>query len=117
MPGLFVNGVYAADMTPQQLNDILKDNALLPTCIITDAEGEEHSFSMEEAGFRVLATHAVEGFIWFTPNLNENWERPEIREKLLEILHLTEKDRELMGMSPHFLTMAVKPVKLEREEA
>ena len=52
MPGLFVNGVYAADMTPQQLNDILKDNALLPTCIITDAEGEEHSFSMEEAGFR-----------------------------------------------------------------
>ena len=63
---------------------------------------------VEEAGFRVLATHAVEGCIWFTPNLNENWESPEIREKLLEILHLTEKDRELMGMSPHFLTMAVK---------
>ena len=52
MPGLFVNGVYAADMTPQQMNDKLKENALLPTCIITDAEGEEHSFSMEEAGFR-----------------------------------------------------------------
>lgn len=70
------------------------------------AEGMEQE--VEEAGFRVLATHAVEGCIWFTPNLNENWERPEIREKLLEILNLTEKDRELIGMSPHFLTMAVK---------
>ena len=70
------------------------------------AEGMEQE--VEEAGFRVLATHAGEGCIWFTPNLNENWESPEIREKLLEILHLTEKDKELMGMSPHFLTMAVK---------
>ena len=88
MPGLFVNGVYAADMTPQQMNDKLKENALLPTCIITDAEGEEHSFSMEEAGFRedylaelqnLHETQSVLKFVnWFLENGNVSYQEKQL---------------------------------------
>ncbi|MCI8609710.1 MAG: class I SAM-dependent methyltransferase [Firmicutes bacterium] len=63
---------------------------------------------IREGGFQVENSHAVEGCIWFTPNLMENWENPQAREKLLKILHMTELDKELMGMSPHFLTVAKK---------
>lgn len=88
MPGLFVNGVYAADMTPQQMNDKLKENALLPTCIITDAGGEEHSFSMEEAGFRedylaelqnLHETQSVLKFVnWFLENGNVSYQEKQL---------------------------------------
>lgn len=63
---------------------------------------------VEEAGFAVKQTHAVEGTIWFTPNLEEHWDTPAVRERLLKLLHLTECDREMMGMSPHFMTIARK---------
>ena len=88
MPGLFVNGIYAADLTPQQMNDKLKENALLPTCIITDAEGEEHSFSMEEADFqedyleelqRLHKTQSVLKFVnWFLESGNVSYQEKQL---------------------------------------
>ncbi|MGN0659729.1 MAG: class I SAM-dependent methyltransferase [Emergencia sp.] len=69
----------------------------------------EMSEEIEDAGFSVTGRHAVEGCIWFTPNLEDNWENPESRRRLLELVHLTECDLELMGMSPHFLIAARKP--------
>lgn len=63
---------------------------------------------MEHAGFTVINSHAVEGCIWFTPHLEEKWENAESRKRLLEIVHLTEHDREMMGMSPHFIVVGRK---------
>lgn len=69
-----------------------------------------HSFveEMEGAGFTVVNSHAVEGCIWFTPHLDEKWEDFDSRERLLEIVHLTEHDTEMMGMSPHFMVVGRK---------
>lgn len=63
---------------------------------------------MESAGFTVVNSHAVEGCIWFTPHLDEKWEDESGHERLLEIVHLTEHDTEMMGMSPHFMVVGRK---------
>lgn len=63
---------------------------------------------MENAGFETVNLHAVEGCVWFTPCLEEKWKDRESRERLLEIIHMTEHERGLMGMSPHFLVVGRK---------
>lgn len=70
------------------------------------------SFSAEikNSGFEIVNSHAVEGCIWFTPHLDEKWEDKASRERLLEILRLTQHDEEIIGMSPHFLVAAQKPL-------
>ena len=61
-----------------------------------------------EVGFFGEKAIAVEGCIWFTPHLAEKWEDEASRERLLEIVRLTETEPEMMGMSPHFLVVAKK---------
>lgn len=52
MPGLFVNSVYAANFTPQQLNDKLMEKTDVPDFVITDKEGKEYSFSLSEIAYK-----------------------------------------------------------------
>lgn len=63
---------------------------------------------LSQAGFTVMDTLAVEGCIWFTPDLGDKWQDPARRERLLELLRLTESEPSLLGFSPHFLVMARK---------
>lgn len=63
---------------------------------------------MKNIGFSITNAHAVEGCIWCTPCLNEKWENEASRDKLLEIIYLTEHAPELMGMSPHFIVVGRK---------
>ena len=69
---------------------------------------EEMKSEIAEAGFAVEKAIAVEGCIWFTPHLAEKWEDKASRERLLEIVRITETEPEMMGMSPHFLVVAKK---------
>jgi len=69
---------------------------------------EEMKTEIAEAGFVVEKAIAVEGCIWFTPHLAEKWEDEVSRERLLEIVRVTESEPEMMGMSPHFLLVARK---------
>lgn len=61
-----------------------------------------------EAGFCRAEPYAVEGCIWFTPDLEEKWSDPGQRRRLLELIRLTERQESLLGMSPHFLVFAEK---------
>lgn len=63
---------------------------------------------ISDSGFTPETSLAVEGCIWFTPDLNVKWEDPFSRARLLELLHLTEAEPSLLGFSPHFLTLARK---------
>ncbi|MDP4091648.1 MAG: methyltransferase domain-containing protein [Bacillota bacterium] len=63
---------------------------------------------VEAAGFETIEKYALEGVIWFTPCLNEKWEDPDSRERLLNIVRLTENEPEIMGMSPHFMIVSRK---------
>ena len=69
---------------------------------------EEMKAEIHEAGFFDERAIAVEGCIWFTPHLTEKWEDDASRERLLDIVRITEAEPEMMGMSPHFLVMAWK---------
>ncbi len=69
---------------------------------------EEMKAEIAEAGFTVDKAIAVEGCIWFTPHLAAKWEDAASRERLLEIVRITESEPEMMGMSPHFLVAARK---------
>lgn len=69
---------------------------------------ESMAGEMKEAGFSIINEHAVEGCIWYTPCLDEKWESEQSRKSLLDIIHLTEHETEIMGMSPHFLVVAKK---------
>ena len=69
---------------------------------------EEMKTEIAEVSFSVEKAVAVEGCIWFTPHLAEKWEDETSRERLLEIVRITESEPEMMGMSPHFLVVARK---------
>ena len=69
---------------------------------------EEMKSEIAEVGFVVDKAIAVEGCIWFTPHLAEKWEDKASRERLLDIVRMTETEPEMMGMSPHFLVLARK---------
>ena len=69
---------------------------------------DEMKSEITEAGFMVEKAIAVEGCIWFTPHLAEKWEDEASRERLLDIVRITESEPEMMGMSPHFLVVARK---------
>lgn len=62
----------------------------------------------ESVGFKTINKHAIEGIIWFTPDLNEKWEDEVSRNRLLDILELTENEDTIMGMSPHFMVVSQK---------
>lgn len=63
---------------------------------------------LSESGFNVSEMLAIEGIIWPTPDLNAKWEDPTSRERLLELLRITESEPSVLGYSPHFMAVAVK---------
>lgn len=69
---------------------------------------ESFADELDEAGFRVSDMLAIEGIIWPTPGLNAKWEDPACRERLLELLRLTEAEPSVLGYSPHFMAVAIK---------
>lgn len=69
---------------------------------------EELQMEIESAGFETIQKHAIEGIIWFTPCLEEKWNDEDSRNKLLNIIRLTESEESIMGMSPHFMIVSKK---------
>ena len=69
---------------------------------------QEFENELIDSGFSIRNKYAVEGCIWFTPCLYEKWKNKQSRERLLDIIHLTENDNEIIGMSPHFLIIGIK---------
>ncbi len=63
---------------------------------------------VKDCGFKLVKSHSVEGCSWICPNISEKWEDMKSREKILDIIHKTEFEESLIGISPHFLTVARK---------
>ena len=59
-------------------------------------------------GFHIINYHAVEGSVWIIPTLEEKWNDIQSRKRLLDIIHATEHEETIIGMSPHFLMIANK---------
>ena len=71
---------------------------------------EELSGECAAAGFSAPSLYAVEGCIWFCPTLQEKWDLPESRERLLKLIRMTEQEPSMLGISPHFLAVCKKPL-------
>lgn len=69
---------------------------------------ESFASEITEAGFHVNRMLAIEGIIWPTPDLNAKWEDQASRDRLLELLRLTESEPSILGYSPHFMAVAQK---------
>lgn len=63
---------------------------------------------IEESNFKYLDIYAVEGFVWLDKNYFESQSNPSKQKILMEILKLTEKDRNLISFSPHMMIAAQK---------
>lgn len=70
---------------------------------------EEVPSEVEEAGFTWKASLAVEGIAWMDNDFSSKWEKPKLRELILELLQTTEAEPTLIGASPHLITIGYKP--------
>jgi ubiquinone/menaquinone biosynthesis C-methylase UbiE len=59
-----------------------------------------------KAGFKIIDLIAVEGIAWLDNKFFEDWASPQKKEVLLEVIKLTEKDAELLCLSPHIMLAA-----------
>jgi ubiquinone/menaquinone biosynthesis C-methylase UbiE len=63
---------------------------------------------LQEAGFRDVDMFGVEGPFWCLPDLDEIWSSDELRQSMLVLLRVVERDRSLIGASAHLLAHATK---------
>ena len=61
-----------------------------------------------EAGFRYEILLAIEGPVRIMKNFTEQWGKPEIQERLLNITRLVEAEPSLWGVSPHIMAIGKK---------
>jgi ubiquinone/menaquinone biosynthesis C-methylase UbiE len=107
----FIQHADFFEMCKQELKNGLHHPAhnwpgLLPTAYFHKAEELQQEF--ESAGLICLDLLAVESFIWLDKNYFESRADPKKKEKLLELLRLTEKEKSVVGVSPHMMIAARK---------
>ncbi len=62
----------------------------------------------ESAKFRFEALLAIEGPVRIMKDFPQQWQIPEVQERLLKIARLTEAEPSLLGVSPHFMGIGKK---------
>lgn len=69
---------------------------------------EELKEEFEKANFKYLDTIAVEGMIWLDKNYFESRADMTKKKRMMELLKMTEKDKNLLSFSPHIMIAAKK---------
>jgi len=69
---------------------------------------DELSSEVEEAGFELKATLAVEGLAWMFQDIDVQWEDGEKRKRLLEVLRRIEGEPSMLGASAHIMAIGRK---------
>ena len=67
---------------------------------------DELTGELEQAGFRDHDVRGVVGCAWLVPHLDEAWHNPATRETLLSLVRLTEREKNLLGLSTHLLAVS-----------
>jgi ubiquinone/menaquinone biosynthesis C-methylase UbiE len=73
------------------------------------AHPDQLAQEFRDAGFRLRGTFAVEGFVWWVPELSKKWRDPIFRRHLLSFLRTTEEEPSLLGMGPHIICVGIRP--------
>jgi len=104
--------IYKPEIWEMCLNELTTGNHEPPSAMPGMlAQGFFHkpSVLLEEfraAGFTPQRTFAVEGMAWLDGSFFVNWVDQKKRERMLELITLTESDPELLCFSPHIMVAA-----------
>ncbi|TDQ08188.1 class I SAM-dependent methyltransferase [Pedobacter metabolipauper] len=60
----------------------------------------------ESVGFKTISLLAVEGIAWMDHKYFESWSASEKKQRLMELLRITEADSGLLALSPHIMLAA-----------
>ena len=69
---------------------------------------EEIVSEVQESSFELKASLAVESVAWMTPNFAKNWADSVLRERILELLRMTEAEPTMIGATSHLITIGHK---------
>jgi ubiquinone/menaquinone biosynthesis C-methylase UbiE len=69
---------------------------------------EEAKSEVREAGFQNVRLLSVEGPLWLVNDIQEQLEKQEVSQRILEYMERIEAEEELIGSSAHFITAAEK---------
>ena len=69
---------------------------------------EEFKSEMETAGFNLEGLFGIQGPAWLLQNLEEQWDNPNYRERLLHIARSLESEPSVIGVSAHIMAIARK---------
>jgi len=69
---------------------------------------EELKDEFEKVNFKYLNTYAVEGMIWLDKNYFESRSDATKKKRMMELLAVTESDKNLLSFSPHLMIAAKK---------
>lgn len=69
---------------------------------------EELEREVSDAGLQVVELLAIEGPAVFLQDLEEKWEDPDHRQRILDILAWLESDPSILGMTSHAVVIARK---------
>ena len=79
---------------------------ILPSAYFHTLDGLRNEIN--SAGFTIVNHHAVEGCVWLSPKLESKWQDDDSRRRFLDIIHATEHEETLIGISPHFIVVGSK---------
>jgi ubiquinone/menaquinone biosynthesis C-methylase UbiE len=69
---------------------------------------DELEDDLTKAGFKETEVFGVIGPGWLVPNIDEQWKDLEKREAILRVVRMLEKEKPIMGLSTHLLSMSKK---------
>jgi ubiquinone/menaquinone biosynthesis C-methylase UbiE len=69
---------------------------------------DEIENEVQTAGFSPIELIAIESFGWMIPNLSKYWDDPHQKQVLLSAIALVEKEKSLIGISPHVILISRK---------
>ena len=69
---------------------------------------EELEIEIKTAGFKNIDIRGVIGPLWLIPNLDEQWKEKIRQENILRIVRLLEKEKSIIGLSTHLVSISKK---------
>jgi hypothetical protein len=63
---------------------------------------------IESGGFKEVQVFPVEGIGALVTKFDEIWKNDKLKDYLLRVIQITEREEEVIGISPHLLAVASK---------
>ncbi|MCL2671750.1 MAG: class I SAM-dependent methyltransferase [Clostridiales bacterium] len=70
---------------------------------------DELTAELHAAGFTDTDIRGIIGPAWLVPNLDAAWKDERMRESILRVVRLCEKEESILGLSTHLLSISKKP--------